>query len=152
MYRSASTPLRTPSIQPKDNASSTDSSQVKLGRPVPFLSCYTAVAAAGKKADKVATQLLVAVIKPLVNQSERLTLALVDTPTHRGLGMGPVRGGVGGPVGIAVGHSQPSSKSCRQAPGVAREFLGEKLRAVLHPGVTGAEIQAAAERLLSLAA
>ena len=53
------------------------------GLSTQFRSCYTAVAAVGKKADKVATQLLVAVIKPLVNQSERLTLALDDTPTPR---------------------------------------------------------------------
>ena len=33
-----------------------------------------------------------------------------------------------------------------------REFLREELRAVLRPGVTEAEIQAAAQRLLSLAA
>ena len=53
------------------------------GLSTQFRSCYTAVAAVGKKADKVATQLLVAVIKPFVNQSERLTLALDDTPTPR---------------------------------------------------------------------
>jgi hypothetical protein len=33
-----------------------------------------------------------------------------------------------------------------------RELLGEEIRAVLHPGATQAEIQAMAERLLSLAA
>ena len=33
-----------------------------------------------------------------------------------------------------------------------RELLGEEIRAVLRPGVTEAEIQATAERLLSLAA
>ena len=33
-----------------------------------------------------------------------------------------------------------------------RALLGEEIRAVLRPGVTEAEIQAAAERLLSLAA
>ena len=33
-----------------------------------------------------------------------------------------------------------------------RELLSEEIRAVLHPGVTEAEIQAAAERLLNLAA
>src|SRR5450631_3218364 len=48
-----------------------------------FRSCYTAVAAAGKKADKIASQLLLAVIKPLVAQADRLTLALDDTPTQR---------------------------------------------------------------------
>ena len=48
-----------------------------------FRPCYTAVAAAGKKADKVAAQLLIAVIKPLVKNLDRLTLALDDTPTPR---------------------------------------------------------------------
>ena len=33
-----------------------------------------------------------------------------------------------------------------------RELLGEEIQAVLHPGVTEAEIQAAVDRLLSLAA
>ena len=36
-YASASRLRRTPSIQPKHSASSTDSGQVMLGRPVPFL-------------------------------------------------------------------------------------------------------------------
>src|SRR5450755_4540467 len=53
------------------------------GLSAQFRPCYTAVAAAGKKADKVATRLLIAVIKPLVNRSGRLTLALDDTPTPR---------------------------------------------------------------------
>jgi hypothetical protein len=53
------------------------------GLSTQFRSCYIAVAAAGKKADKIATQLLIAVIKPLVNRSARLTLALDDTPTQR---------------------------------------------------------------------
>lgn len=48
-----------------------------------FRSCYTAVAAAGKKTDTIASLLLIAVIKPLVSQSQRLTLALDDTPTPR---------------------------------------------------------------------
>jgi DDE superfamily endonuclease len=48
-----------------------------------FRSCYTAVAAAGKKADKIASQHLLAVVKPLVAQADRLTLALDDTPTQR---------------------------------------------------------------------
>ena len=39
------------------------------GLSTQFRSCYTAVAAAGKKADKIAAQLLIAVIKPLVSRS-----------------------------------------------------------------------------------
>jgi DDE superfamily endonuclease len=48
-----------------------------------FRHCYTAVAAAGKKADEIAARLFLAVIKPLLSQSERITLALDDTPTQR---------------------------------------------------------------------
>src|ERR1700761_7988055 len=38
--------------------------------------CYTAVAAAGKKADSIAAYLVTAVVKPLLSRAERLTLAL----------------------------------------------------------------------------
>jgi hypothetical protein len=48
-----------------------------------FQSCYTAVAAAGKRADRVARRLLTEVVLPLVQGAERLTLALDDTPTKR---------------------------------------------------------------------
>jgi hypothetical protein len=48
-----------------------------------YRSCYTTVAAAGKKADEIAARLLIAVVKPLLSRSQRLTLALDDTPTQR---------------------------------------------------------------------
>lgn len=48
-----------------------------------FRPCYTAVAAAGKKADQVAASLALAVVKPLIAGVERLTLGLDDTPTPR---------------------------------------------------------------------
>jgi hypothetical protein len=48
-----------------------------------FRPCYTAVAAAGKKAETIAAYLLLAVVKPLLGGAERLTLALDDTPTER---------------------------------------------------------------------
>lgn len=48
-----------------------------------FRPCYTAIAAAGRKADAVAACLVLAVIKPLVAGTERLTLAIDDTPTQR---------------------------------------------------------------------
>ena len=48
-----------------------------------FRSCYTTVAAAGKKADEIAARLLLAAVKPLIAESQRLTLALDDTPTQR---------------------------------------------------------------------
>ena len=48
-----------------------------------FRPCYTTVAAAGKQADNVAARLLNEVVKPLVADQERITLALDDTPTQR---------------------------------------------------------------------
>jgi DDE superfamily endonuclease len=48
-----------------------------------FQSCYTAVAAAGKRSDRIAGRLLTEVVGPLVEGAERLTLALDDTPTRR---------------------------------------------------------------------
>jgi hypothetical protein len=48
-----------------------------------FRPCYTAVAAAGKKAETIAVCLVLTVVKPLLGGAERLTLALDDTPTQR---------------------------------------------------------------------
>jgi hypothetical protein len=48
-----------------------------------FRPCYTAVAAAGKKAETIAMYLVLTVVKPLLSGVERLTLALDDTPTQR---------------------------------------------------------------------
>jgi hypothetical protein len=48
-----------------------------------FQSCYTAVAAAGKRSDRIARRLLTEVVTPLIGGAERLTLALDDTPTKR---------------------------------------------------------------------
>ena len=48
-----------------------------------FRPCYTAVAAAGKRADRIARRLLTEVVEPLVAKADRLTLALDDTPTPR---------------------------------------------------------------------
>src|SRR5262249_55104281 len=48
-----------------------------------FRPCYTAVAAAGKRAERVAAYLVLAVVKPLLSGVDRLTLALDDTPTQR---------------------------------------------------------------------
>src|SRR5260370_11956781 len=47
-----------------------------------FRPCYTAVAAAGKRADRIARRLLTDVVWPLVAKAGRLTLALADTPTQ----------------------------------------------------------------------
>src|ERR1700749_1475825 len=48
-----------------------------------FRPCYTAVAAAGKRADRIARRLLTEVVRPLLTGATRLTLALDDTPTKR---------------------------------------------------------------------
>lgn len=48
-----------------------------------FRPCSTTVAAAGKRTDRIAARLALAVIEPLVGGVERLTLALDDTPTPR---------------------------------------------------------------------
>ena len=48
-----------------------------------YQSCYIAVAAAGKRADRIARRLLTEVVRPLLKNATRLTLALDDTPTKR---------------------------------------------------------------------
>ncbi len=71
---------------------------------------YTAVAAAGKRADSVAARLAIAAVKPLVAGADRLTLALDDTPTKRygpqvqgaGVHHNPAPGPAGGP--FVYGH------------------------------------------------
>lgn len=48
-----------------------------------FQRCYTTVAAAGKKAGGIAARLLLEVVKPLIADLPRITLAIDDTPTQR---------------------------------------------------------------------
>src|SRR5689334_19670973 len=48
-----------------------------------FRPCYTAMAAAGKKADSIAGRLTLEAVKPLVAGANRLLLGLDDTPTQR---------------------------------------------------------------------
>ena len=72
--------------------------------------CYTTVAAAGQRADSIAARLLSGVVKPLVADATRLTLALDDTPTERygpkvqgaGVHHNPAPGPAGGP--FVYGH------------------------------------------------
>jgi hypothetical protein len=45
--------------------------------------CCTAVAAAGKEADRIAARLIVEAIKPLAARAERPTVAPDDTPAER---------------------------------------------------------------------
>jgi hypothetical protein len=53
------------------------------GLSAEYRRCYTAVSAAGKRADSIAARLTHAVVKLLVTAADRLTLALDDTPTER---------------------------------------------------------------------
>jgi hypothetical protein len=86
-----------------------------------FRPCYTAVAAAGKKADAIAAALVLWVVKPLLATPTRLTLAIDDTPTPRygphvqgaGIHHNPTPGPAGSPhvyghvfvvLGLLLGH------------------------------------------------
>ena len=53
------------------------------GLSTQFRPCYTTVAAAGKKAKDIAARLVCEVVKPLVADLPKLTLAIDDTPTQR---------------------------------------------------------------------
>jgi DDE superfamily endonuclease len=72
--------------------------------------CYTTVAAAGDRSDRIAARLLREVVKPLVADADRLTFALDDTPTERygrhvqgaGVHHNPAPGPAGGP--FVYGH------------------------------------------------
>jgi hypothetical protein len=75
-----------------------------------FRSCYTTIAAAGRKADGGAVRLIYEVLKPLLAGTNRLALALDDTPTPRygshvqgaGVHHNPTPGPAGGP--FVFGH------------------------------------------------
>jgi hypothetical protein len=53
------------------------------GLSTQFRPYYTTVSAAGKKAKDISARLVCEVVKPLVGDLARLTLALDDTPTER---------------------------------------------------------------------
>jgi hypothetical protein len=75
-----------------------------------YRACYTTVAAAGKRTDRMAARLAHEVVKPLVAGAARLTFALDDTPTPRygrhvqgaGVHHNPTPGPAGGP--FVYGH------------------------------------------------
>src|SRR4051794_21528154 len=69
-----------------------------------FRPCYTAVAAAGKRAERIAARLVMEAVKPLVGGAERLALALDDTPTKR---YGPHVQGAGVHHNVSARPSQP---------------------------------------------
>src|SRR3954451_18884473 len=72
--------------------------------------CYTTVAAAGSRPDRIGARLLREVVKPLLADANRLVLALDDTPTQRygrkvqgaGVHHNPTPGPAGGP--FVYGH------------------------------------------------
>ena len=72
--------------------------------------CYTTVAAAGARTDRIAARLAHEVVEPLVADADRLTFALDDTPTPRygrrvqgaGVHHNPTPGPAGGP--FVYGH------------------------------------------------
>lgn len=80
------------------------------GLSAEFRPCYTTVAAAGKRADRVAVRLIYEVLKPLLAGMSRVVLALDDTPTPRygphvqgaGVHHNPTPGPAGGP--FVYGH------------------------------------------------
>ena len=80
------------------------------GRSGEFRPCDTAVAAAGRRTDRMAARLVHEVVEPLVAGSARLTFARDDTPTPRygrqvqgaGVHHNPTPGPAGGP--FAYGH------------------------------------------------
>jgi hypothetical protein len=53
------------------------------GLSAEFRPCYITVSAAGKRAERVAARLVHAVLKPLLTGTQRLVLAVDDTPTPR---------------------------------------------------------------------
>jgi hypothetical protein len=75
-----------------------------------FRPCYTTVAAAGKRTDRIAVRLVYEVVQPLLAGMSRLVLALDDTPTPRygshvqgaGIHHNPTPGPAGGP--FVYGH------------------------------------------------
>ena len=86
-----------------------------------FRHCYTAVAAAGKKTETIAAHLVLTAVEPLPGGTERLTIALDDTPTPRygphvqgaGIHHNPTPGPAGSPyvyghvfvvLGLLVSH------------------------------------------------
>jgi DDE superfamily endonuclease len=88
-----------------------------------FRPCYTAVAAAGKRADRIARRLLTEVVRPLLKGATRLTLALDDTPTKRygphvqgaGIHYNPAPGPAGSPTSTATSSSSwPCSSPTRR--------------------------------------
>jgi hypothetical protein len=112
-----------------------------------FRSCYVAVAAAGKRSDRIAVRLLTEVVGPLAAGSGRLTLALDDTPTRRygpyvqgaGVHHNPAPGPAGSPhiyghvfvvLGLLVPHP---AWSLVALPLLARLYIREKDLPAIRP-------------------
>ncbi len=104
-----------------------------------FRPCYTAVAAAGRKADVVAASLVLGVIKPLAAGTERLTLAIDDTPTRRygphvqeaGVHHDPTPGPAGSSYRVRPRLRRPGTAA--RSPGVGRGGAAATVPAVRPP-------------------
>ncbi len=105
-----------------------------------FQTCYIAVAAAGKRSDRIARRLLTEVVRPLLVGASRVTLALDDTPTKRygphvqgaGVHRNPTPGPAGSPyvlghvfvvLGLLVNHKAWGTVAL---PLLARLYVREK--------------------------
>jgi hypothetical protein len=112
-----------------------------------FRPCYTAVAAAGKKAGAIGAHLVLTVVKPLVSGADRLTLAIDDTPTRRygphvqgaGVHHNPTPGPAGSPyvyghvfvvLGLLATHP---SWGVIALPLLARMYVRQKDLPTIHP-------------------
>src|SRR5581483_10918709 len=112
-----------------------------------FRPCYTAVAAAGTRADRIARRLLTEVVEPLVAGAGRLVLALGDTPTERygphvqgaGVHHNPTPGPAGSPyvyghvfvvLGLLVTHP---ARGVIALPLLARLYVRKKDLAGIDP-------------------
>jgi hypothetical protein len=122
-----------------------------------FRCCYTTIAAAGKRTELIAAYLLRELVKPLLANAPRLTLAIDDTPTPRygphvqgaGVHHNPTPGPAGSPfvyghiwvvLGLLTAHPLWGVIAL---PLLARLYVRKKDRDA---------IDALAERLLNLAA
>jgi hypothetical protein len=90
--------------------------------------CYVAVAAAGKRTDRIARRLLTEVVRPLLKDATRLTLGLDDTPTKR---YGPhVEGWKGSWKGADPANG--GRGQIRMAPGKPMLLASMNLRRAVH--------------------
>ena len=118
------------------------------GLPGEYRPCYTTVAAVGRRTDRTAAHSAHDVVEPLVADTDRLTLALDDTPTERygrhvqgaGVHHNPTPGPAGSPfvyghvwvvLGLLAAHP---AWGVIAFPLPARLYIREKSLAGIDPG------------------